>query len=197
MLSQVAGPARRVARRFQTLKEDAKHHSLAELAVLRRALLTLDRRFDLDGAHLLSAFRRIVDARQTNAARCASWPQAGTRRALWRCASCIRCGTLLTAHDLEAASAGDSHEVHAMSGVIRGTRVSGSTDDRGPRPRDLRGGRRERQSDGRFPRRRHHRRGDDQPGVAALFLARRRLRQRGRRMAQPPRDPGARVRCAP
>ena len=38
-----------IARRFQTLKEDAKHHSLGELAVLRRAVLTLDRRFGLDG----------------------------------------------------------------------------------------------------------------------------------------------------
>ena len=38
-----------VARRFQTLKEDAKHHSLSEMAVLRRAVLTLDRRFGLDG----------------------------------------------------------------------------------------------------------------------------------------------------
>ena len=38
-----------IARRFQTLKEDAKHHSLSELAVLRRAVLTLDRRFGLDG----------------------------------------------------------------------------------------------------------------------------------------------------
>src|SRR5262249_34665455 len=31
-----------IARRFQTLKEDAKHHSLCEMAILRRAVLTLD-----------------------------------------------------------------------------------------------------------------------------------------------------------
>ncbi len=38
------------ARRFQTLKEDAKHHCLRELAVLRRVLLALDRRLLGDGA---------------------------------------------------------------------------------------------------------------------------------------------------
>jgi rifampicin phosphotransferase len=35
-------------------------------------------------------------------------------------------GSSLTARDLEAASAGDLHDAHAVSGVIRGTRVSGS-----------------------------------------------------------------------
>jgi len=38
-----------VARRFETLKEDAKHHSLRELAVLRRAVLALDRQLGLGG----------------------------------------------------------------------------------------------------------------------------------------------------
>src|SRR5688572_10564289 len=38
-----------VARRFQALKEDARHHSLHELAVLRRAVLALDRRLELGG----------------------------------------------------------------------------------------------------------------------------------------------------
>lgn len=38
------------ARRFQSFKEEAKHHCLKELAVIRRLLLELDRRFHLDGA---------------------------------------------------------------------------------------------------------------------------------------------------
>ncbi len=37
------------ARRFLALKEDAKHHCLRELAVLRRVLVAIDRRLSLDG----------------------------------------------------------------------------------------------------------------------------------------------------
>ena len=66
---------------------------------------------------------------------------------------------------------------------------------RGTRPRHLGGRRRAWQPDGGLPRRRHHRCVDDQPGMAALLLAGRRLRQRGRRLAQPSGDPGARIRC--
>lgn len=48
---------------FQTLKEDAKHHSLREIAVLRRAILAVDRRFALDGLVFQLTFDEIESLR--------------------------------------------------------------------------------------------------------------------------------------
>ncbi|MBN8533184.1 MAG: YidC/Oxa1 family membrane protein insertase [Rhizobiales bacterium] len=48
-LSQKAHKAALAARRFQTLKEDAKHMALRELAALRRIAMALDDRFELGG----------------------------------------------------------------------------------------------------------------------------------------------------
>jgi hypothetical protein len=56
-----------IARRFQTLKEDAKHHSLRELAVLRRAVLTLDRRLELDGLSFYLRFDELQTLNGPNA----------------------------------------------------------------------------------------------------------------------------------
>ena len=114
-----------VARRFQTLKEDAKHHSLRELAVLRRALLTLDRRFGLEGDVFYLTFDEAFTLSNQSVALLRE--VAGKRReqALrWRQAETLP--SMLTAHDLEALSAGDSSELHALPDVIRGTRVSGN-----------------------------------------------------------------------
>ena len=44
---------------FQTLKEDAKHYSLRELAVLRRAILAVDRRFRLEGTIFWLTFEEL------------------------------------------------------------------------------------------------------------------------------------------
>jgi phosphohistidine swiveling domain-containing protein len=114
-----------IARRFQTLKEDAKHHSLGALAVLRRAVLTLDRRFDLEGRAFYLRFDELLTIEEANAARLRELAQ--TREAeVATLRKLHSLGSSLTAHDLEAASAGDLHDAHAVSGVIRGTRVSGS-----------------------------------------------------------------------
>src|SRR4029078_5048133 len=58
-----------IARRFQTLKEDAKHHSLGELAVLRRSVMTLDRRCGLDGCVFNLRFDELLSLNGQNAAR--------------------------------------------------------------------------------------------------------------------------------
>lgn len=114
-----------VARRFQTLKEDAKHHSLSELAVLRRAVLTLDRRFGLDGrafylrfdelltlsGQTVTGLRALAQTRQEGATRLRHTPSLPST---------------LTPRDLEAASAGDASAAGRSSEAIRGTRVSGS-----------------------------------------------------------------------
>ena len=48
------------ARRFQALKEEAKHQSLRQVALLRRILLALDRRFALAGGIFHLTFAEII-----------------------------------------------------------------------------------------------------------------------------------------
>jgi rifampicin phosphotransferase len=114
-----------VARRFETLKEDAKHHSLREIAVLRRAVLALDRQLGMGGLifHLtfdelgtagerdLGSLRELAARRRDQAARLRktdALPPA------------------LTPYEIEAVSAGSTVAARKSDGVIRGTRVSGS-----------------------------------------------------------------------
>ena len=113
-----------VARRFQTLKEDAKHHSLRELAVLRRALLTLDSRFDLRGQVFYLTFDELAALTGKNDAALRELAKKRHETAL-RLRQAVALPSTLTTHDLEAASAGDMHEMHATPDVVRGTRVSG------------------------------------------------------------------------
>jgi rhodanese-related sulfurtransferase/membrane protein insertase Oxa1/YidC/SpoIIIJ/phosphohistidine swiveling domain-containing protein len=114
-----------VARRFQTLKEDAKHHSLGMMAVLRRALLALDRRFGLEGRVFWLSFDEVLSLNGQNAAMLRE--QARLRQdTVQRLKSCPSLPSVLLAHDLEAVSAGDQAGNAAGSDVIRGTRVSGS-----------------------------------------------------------------------
>jgi rifampicin phosphotransferase len=114
-----------IARRFQTLKEDAKHHSLGELAVLRRAILTLDRRFGFEGRIFHLRFDELLTIDDMNAAWLRELARMREAEALPLRKS-HSLGSSLTAQDLEAASAGDLHDAHAEPGAIRGTRVSGS-----------------------------------------------------------------------
>jgi phosphohistidine swiveling domain-containing protein len=115
-----------IARRFQTLKEDAKHHSLCEMAVLRRAVLTLDRRFGLDGRAFYLRFDELLSLNGQNAVRLRELAQIRQEDAL-RLRHTSSLPSMLTAHDLEAASAGDLHDMsNASSDAIRGTRVAGS-----------------------------------------------------------------------
>jgi len=131
-------PTRRMvvrAQRFITLKEDAKHESLREVAVLRQLMLEIDRRFDLGGtvwqlslddvAGLggvggLARVRAMLAKRQAMAAAliCAPpLPAELTRR--W-----IERGPL-AANELPGAPAQVGPD--APHGVLRSTRVSGHT----------------------------------------------------------------------
>jgi rifampicin phosphotransferase len=125
VLSRSLAKSVNIARRFQTLKEDAKHHSLGELAVLRRAVLALDRRFGLDGGAFYLTFDELLTITGQTAA--ALRDVAARRRdqaALLR--KCASLPSMLTPHDLEAASAGDLSQLHKSPDLIHGTRVSGS-----------------------------------------------------------------------
>ena len=114
-----------VARRFQTLKEDAKHHSLCELAVMRRAVLALDRRFGLEGCAFYLSFDELLTLNGPSATMLRELAARRRDEALYL-RKTASLPSVLTAHDLEAASAGDRSEMHATPDVIRGTRVSGS-----------------------------------------------------------------------
>ena len=114
-----------IARRFQTLKEDAKHHSLRELAVVRRALLTLDRRFGLEGDVFYLTLDELLTLNGKSIAMLRDTASQRRDHAV-RLRKAAPPPSMLTAHDLEAASAGDLSEMHALPNVIRGTRVSGS-----------------------------------------------------------------------
>jgi rhodanese-related sulfurtransferase/membrane protein insertase Oxa1/YidC/SpoIIIJ/phosphohistidine swiveling domain-containing protein len=114
-----------IARRFQTLKEDAKHHSLSEMAVLRRAVMTLDRRFGLDGRVFWLRFDELLSLNGQNATRLRELARLRHDEAQ-RLRHAPALPSVLLAHDLEAASAGDTSHKAGASNVIRGTRVSGS-----------------------------------------------------------------------
>jgi phosphohistidine swiveling domain-containing protein len=114
-----------IARRFQTLKEDAKHHSLSEMAVLRRAVMTLDRRFGLDGRVFWLRFEDLFSLTGQNASQLRELALLRQEEAQ-RLRQSPSLPSVLLAHDLEAASAGDTGDKSVVGNVIRGTRVSGS-----------------------------------------------------------------------
>ncbi|MEI8150259.1 MAG: PEP/pyruvate-binding domain-containing protein [Hyphomicrobiales bacterium] len=114
-----------IARRFQTLKEDAKHHSLSEMVVLRRAVLTLDRRFGLDGRVFWLRFDELLALNGQNAVEMRALSLSRQEEAQ-RLLHSPSLPAVLLARDLEAASAGDQSTAGASSAAIRGTRVSGS-----------------------------------------------------------------------
>jgi phosphohistidine swiveling domain-containing protein len=114
-----------IARRFQTLKEDAKHHSLSEMAVLRRAVMTLDRRFGLDGRVFWLRFEELFSLTGQNASQLRELALLRQEEAQ-RLRQSPSLPSVLLAHDLEAASAGDTGDKSVVGNVIRGTRVSGS-----------------------------------------------------------------------
>jgi phosphohistidine swiveling domain-containing protein len=114
-----------MARDFETLKEDAKHHSLRELAMLRRALEAIDRRFDLAG---MVYYLTVEELRRLNIASLDELRKiAGLRKSRADIfAKIAPLGSKLTVHDIEIAAAGIKEPLAAKRGSIAGTRVSGS-----------------------------------------------------------------------
>jgi phosphohistidine swiveling domain-containing protein len=113
-----------IARRFETLKEDAKHHSLRELAALRRAVLALDRQLGLGGLVFHLTFDEIATIRNRDVA---ALRDLAVRR-LQDTARLSKTGSLpatLTVAAIEAASCGETGSSD-QDGAVRGTRVSGS-----------------------------------------------------------------------
>jgi phosphohistidine swiveling domain-containing protein len=112
------------ARRFQVLKEDAKHHAMRELAVLRRILLAIGRRYGLGELVFYLTFTELAELE--SGAR--EWLRdlAQMRLRQFDCFRRVPAPAFeLTPAAVEAASRGASDSVQ-QPGQISGTRVSGS-----------------------------------------------------------------------
>jgi rifampicin phosphotransferase len=113
------------ARRFQALKEDARHHSLRELAVLRRAILALDRRLGFAGLSFFLRFDELLSLRAGphDVARGVAAERREERKILLEHAPAA---AALSARDLERLSMGGQAASDSRPGLVQGTRVSGS-----------------------------------------------------------------------
>jgi rifampicin phosphotransferase len=115
----------RVAQRFETLKEDAKHHSARELTVLRHAILALDRRLGLNGLSFYLTFRELASLRSEDAVDLRLL--AAQRKELATVYGKLPpLPARLTVVQLEDASAGMAIDNKPSDGRIVGTRVAGS-----------------------------------------------------------------------
>jgi phosphohistidine swiveling domain-containing protein len=115
-----------VACTFQTLKEDAKHHSLREIAVLRRALVALDRRFRLDGLIFSLTFEEVDWLRDdVMAAKLCSVAAERQQRAAELADVAVPDATL-TPRQIEEAALGIHSALSSEPGRLGGIRVSGS-----------------------------------------------------------------------
>ncbi len=115
----------RRARRYQVLKEDAKHHSLRQLAVLRHVLMALDRRLNLVGLIFHLTFDEIARLRSQGVE--AMRPIAQERRERMRLlGETERLATALSLVDLERASSHRAESEALGERSLKGTRVAGS-----------------------------------------------------------------------
>ena len=113
------------ARRFVTLKEDAKHESLREAAQLRRLILAFDHRFKLRG----TVWFLTLDEMATLAPETVSplFRLACERLAHFEAVKSIALpGTTLTLRQIELGPLMFTQRRTVRSGVLTGTRVSGS-----------------------------------------------------------------------
>ncbi len=127
-LPEAVGEAVARARRFQSLKEDAKHQVLRQLDILRRAVMALDRKLNLAGLSFYLTTEELHDVLDAAAGQV---PEALRQRAKARLAraSLLMAQPALPARlaveDLERATmAGQGQDSAAMGGLV-GKRVAG------------------------------------------------------------------------
>jgi rhodanese-related sulfurtransferase/membrane protein insertase Oxa1/YidC/SpoIIIJ/phosphohistidine swiveling domain-containing protein len=115
-----------VACSFQTLKEDAKHHTLREIAVLRRAVLAVDRRFKLDGLVFHLTFDELELLREQEAQPALRSTAEERRQRAAQLASVTALGPTLTVRQIEQGTMGKGAAPGNGSDRSAGVRVSGS-----------------------------------------------------------------------
>lgn len=118
------------ARRFQSLKEDAKHQSLRELAVLRRAVVALDRKLNFAGLAFYLTFAELTTISATSA-EALRGTAARRRSNAAILADVVAPPATLTISDIERAAAGHVADIAADPTALRGTRVAGTRVGRG------------------------------------------------------------------
>ena len=121
------------ARRFQALKEEAKHHCLREVAVIRRILVELDRRFSLGGGIFYLALEEVLRLRESAYLRTARQRIAERRS---RDVAFRQIGNLpsdLSLAELETLTiSGAKRRPSDDSGDLQGTLVAGNAPVEGP-----------------------------------------------------------------
>jgi len=116
------------ARNFQSLKEEAKHNALRELAVLRRLLVALDRRLELDGGIFYYTFAELPQLRDDLADLQDAKARKAKHQATLNCLKSCRLPSQLTLSQLEALSLNrDRQPKRARTGTeaLQGTLVAG------------------------------------------------------------------------
>jgi phosphohistidine swiveling domain-containing protein len=112
------------ARRFQILKERAKHEALREIALMRRILLALDRALGLEGGVFHLKFAEIAGLAD-NGAIAEAQATIGRRRAQAELfTEVLPLPTELDLHLLETVSLTDSPPAQAGTDALSGTLVS-------------------------------------------------------------------------
>ena len=111
------------ARRFQTLKEDAKHHMLRQVAVIRSIIRAIDRRFALNGNafHLTITELQAIEPRGAREMARLAERRRAAAEAL-RAAPML--GSVLTAADIETSGKA-AHDAGGRA-PLHGTRVAGA-----------------------------------------------------------------------
>jgi YidC/Oxa1 family membrane protein insertase len=118
------------ARKFQALKEEAKHYSLRELTVLRQILVELDSRFALDGNIFYLHLDEIPLLRNPEAVEELQERANERRRTDELFESFNEPPASLTLKELELLSVhgGQIESLESESGDLRGTLVAGDTE---------------------------------------------------------------------
>ncbi len=117
------------AHRFQALKEEAKHYSLREFAVVRRMFVELDRRTALDGGIFYLEFDEIGELRSGGRLEELKQRIAKRRGEAEFFADMRPLETSLTLRDLETlgASEADAADRSDETGAMQGSLVAGSS----------------------------------------------------------------------
>ncbi len=118
------------ARRFQTLKEEAKHHCLREFALMRRALLEIAARLELGEAIFMLRPHEVSLLKQPSF-RDHVLEITAKRRSELETLRAISLPTRLTVAELEQLEPGGKRERETSTGELSGVRISGRPGTRG------------------------------------------------------------------
>lgn len=120
----------RRARRFQVLKEEAKHYSLRELAVLRRILVELDSRLGFDGGIFYLHLDELPLLREPRSLEALQGRARRRRQADEEFESFAEPSATLTLEGLECMTidGGETNALDSLDGELRGMLVAGDAE---------------------------------------------------------------------